>query len=108
MQKYSNLSTDTFKLISFCPLCGKHYNPANARILLSKNQNTHLVYVKCDFCLASIVALVVNGEMGVSSIGLVTDLYPEEVLKYMNFKEIKADDILEIHNRLKKKKFLEK
>ncbi len=93
---------DGFKLVAFCPLCNAKYNPSQAEVLEHK-EDAHLVFVQCSNCGSSIIALVVAGMMGVSSIGLVTDLMPADIEKFKHLAPINADDVLDIHHTLQEK-----
>lgn len=104
MQSQSRLPAESFKLISFCPLCNKHYNPTRAFVLETEGTN-HLVYVQCEHCSSSIVALVVAGTLGVSSLGLVTDLSPDDVLRFKDTPKLSADDVLELHKWIRSTNF---
>ncbi len=46
------------------------------------------------------MALVLTGGVGVSSVGLVTDLTGDEVLKFRRHDNIQTDDVLSFHQAL--------
>lgn len=87
------------RLISYCPICSTHYNPFNAQIL-EERDDAHLIHVECRKCGSSIIALVLTGGIGISSVGLVTDLTGEEVLKFRKSDVIASDDVLDAHEQL--------
>lgn len=93
---------DDLKVISNCPLCGARYNPMKADIL-EENEEAHLIHITCNKCRVSVLAMILHTSMGMSSVGLVTDLTPEDVLKFKNKKDISADDIINFHKKLLKK-----
>ncbi len=101
---FSNFSLDNLKFVSYCPLCNSAYNPLEAKIL-EERENAHLVHVRCRNCQSAIVALIVSGGLGVSSIGLVTDLSAEDVLRFKHEDPITIDDVLELHEELKERRF---
>jgi len=92
---------ENLKLVSYCPLCDTHYNLMEARVL-EESESASLIYIRCRNCQSSILALVLNNAMGISSVGLVTDLGPEEVLKYRISGEVNEDSILESYQLLQK------
>lgn len=92
----SQFQDDGLKLISFCPLCETHYNPREAQ-LIGERDNTHLLHITCKQCSNSIIALVLISPGGVSSVGLITDLSFEDVLKFQRAPEVLVDDVLDIH-----------
>ena len=88
-------------LISNCPICNVKYNPLQLRILEEK-KDSHLVYIKCSSCQAGVVAVIMSGGIGVTSIGLITDLSAEDVIRFKDVKEISLDEVLEMHELLEK------
>lgn len=90
---------DQLRLISSCPLCHTHYNPWQTRIL-EERDDAHLIYLQCRKCGSAVVAVVLTGWFGVSSIGVVTDLTSEDVLRFKQSAPISADDVLDVHELL--------
>lgn len=103
--KLFNLFNDNPTLITHCPVCNIRYNPMEARVL-EEGENTHLIYIKCRSCQSAIMALIVTNSMGISSIGLITDLSADDVLKFKAGKPIDCDDVIEVHQFLNKEKAL--
>jgi transcription elongation factor Elf1 len=101
----NQLPLDGLKIISFCPICNEHHKLIEAKILEEKDRN-HLIYLKCKKCNSSIVSLVTSDGMGINSIGLVTDLTAEDVLKFKNYPAISSDDVILIHQFLEEKQIL--
>lgn len=79
---------------SSCPLCGDEYSPEEARIV-SEKDGAFLVHTNCKKCGSSVVATLVANQMGVSSVGLVTDLTYDDILKFKEEDYITTDDLLE-------------
>lgn len=96
---FSSLLPDGLKLISYCPLCESRYNPMEAR-LLEQEEDSHLLHVQCKKCRSSILVLLMASQSGVSSVGMVTDLTPEDVLRLREGEPVSVDDVLEIHQAL--------
>ncbi len=86
-------------MISVCPLCNVKYNPLQLRILDEKI-DAHLVYITCRNCCAGVVALIMNRGMGVTSVGLITDLSADDVIKFKESKDLRSEDVLELHQLL--------
>src|SRR3989338_8246417 len=95
-------SLENLRLVAFCPLCNAQYQPNQASILEQK-YDANLIYVECDQCGASIIALVVMGLMGISSIGLVTDLTERDIRRFQYAPAMSSDDILDLHRELQHK-----
>ena len=97
---YNPSPLDNLKLISYCPLCNTHYNPSEAKILEQK-EGAHLIHVECGNCRSSIVAVVITGGIGISSVGLVTDLNSEDVMRFKNEDYLNEDDVLKAYQFLR-------
>lgn len=69
--------------------------------LLGQRGERHLVHVRCQKCGNSMLALVLMGKAGVSSVGLVTDLTYDDVLKFRSARRIGVDDVIAVHEALK-------
>lgn len=92
----SEFWNEGLKLISFCPVCETRYNPMGAHVL-GQEGDTQLVHVRCRKCQNSILALVLVNQSGASSVGLVTDLSYDDVLRFKNSRAISIDDVVEAH-----------
>lgn len=95
------LFPEGLKLISACPVCGASYKPGQVRLIEEKGE-AHLVHIQCQSCLGGVVALIVKGGIGISSVGLITDLTAEDVIRFKESDQITEDDCLAIHQILEK------
>lgn len=93
------------RIISQCPMCNTTYNPLSAEVL-SRKDNAQLMFKRCKKCSSSILTLVVAGVIGVSSMGLITDLTSDDVLKFQNGSKMNGDDAINIHEAVKDRKFI--
>ena len=100
-----NLFGDNPTLITHCPICNLRYDPLEAKIL-EEGKNAHLVYIHCRHCQSAILAVIVTNNLGVSSVGLITDLNGEDVLRFKKAKPISCDDVIEVHQFLSKEKVM--
>ena len=80
------------KLISKCPLCAEQYQPFQASIVEEKD-DAQLVHIQCRRCQSSIVALLVNGQLGLTSVGLITDLTSSDVETFKDAKPIAEEQV---------------
>lgn len=94
-----NASQENLKVLSHCPVCQKAYNPMTANIV-EEREGAHLVHITCNYCQSSIVAVVVSGGFGVSSVGFVTDLSSEDVARLKSSTRVSSDDILDLYKAL--------
>lgn len=90
---------DSMRVISACPVCHRTYTPLEARVL-DENDGAHLLYIKCRYCHSALLALVLANNLGISSIGMLTDLESQEVNKFRAQASLTADDVIAIHHEL--------
>ncbi|MBI4713718.1 hypothetical protein HY771_00815 [Candidatus Uhrbacteria bacterium] len=90
---------DGLRLVSFCPVCETRFNPMEAK-MLEEDGETRLLHVQCRKCRHSVLALVIVNKVGASSIGLLTDLLYEDVLKFRSNKHITVNDVIDVHTAL--------
>lgn len=96
----SNLNNTQIKdLESYCPFCHTSFSPEKAAVL-GEGQASWLLHVTCCNCSSSIVLLLLLGEAGVSSYGLVTDLLAQDIKRFHASPAIAADDLLELYDLL--------
>lgn len=94
-----SLSGDALRLISYCPLCESSYNPLRARVLEEKD-DAHLLHIQCAACGSSVVALLFTSGAGPTSIGLVTDLTSDDVLRFKDQSVVGVDEVISLHDFL--------
>ncbi|MBI2475484.1 hypothetical protein HYV69_03615 [Candidatus Uhrbacteria bacterium] len=87
------------RLISFCPVCETRYKPSETKTL-NEDDQTRLLHVQCSKCKHSVLALVLINKVGASSIGLLTDLVFDDVLKFRANRRVTVNDVIEIHTSL--------
>ena len=97
--QFSQRWNDSIRLVSYCPICETQYNPMEAK-LLGEDGETKLLHVQCRKCQHAILALVLLNQVGASSVGLLTDLSYEDVMKFRSNPSVSVDDILRIHTAL--------
>jgi hypothetical protein len=90
---------ESTKLVSYCPLCEASFNPQEAKVL-GESADSHLMHIRCGNCSNAILALVLVSSVGVSSVGMVTDLAHEEVNRFKDAPAVSTDDVLDAHRLL--------
>lgn len=90
---------DGLRLVSYCPVCETRYNQMEAK-LLGEEGDTRLIYVNCRKCRHSVLALVLVNHVGASSVGLLTDLTYEDVVKFQAAKKVSINDVIDAHHIL--------
>lgn len=89
-----------FKYIGSCPVCSNSFQARNASII-SKKDGISNVYAQCGTCKSSVSLYVIKSVMGyITTIGTLTDMAKEDMLRYHELKPITADDVLELHTIL--------
>lgn len=84
------------RIMSHCPLCESRYRSFEAMVL-DERGDAHLIYIQCRSCNGSVIALVCFDEGGVNSVGMVTELTKEEVMKYGEAEAVGADDVIDAY-----------
>ncbi len=98
---------EQLRIINQCPICDTKFNVRQSRILEDR-EDSHLVYLNCRKCFNSVVALIQFGLHGISSIGMVTDLTYEDVIRFKDGDKVNFDDVLVAHEALTKNEFINK
>ena len=65
--------------------------------MLGKQAEAHLLHIQCRKCQHSVLAFVVVNQMGASSVGLLTDLSYEDVLRFRANHPVSIDDVMAVH-----------
>jgi len=102
-QEKSNLK-NVEKLESYCPLCNASFYPEKASVIDESN-TSWLLHTTCSQCASSIVSLMLVGDIGISSFGLLTDLTKEEIEKFRLVETVNEDDLLDLYQLLDKDGF---
>jgi len=93
------------KLVSLCPLCYAAQPALQAQIIQESN-DAELVHVNCNTCQGSVIALIFSTGSLISSIGLVTDLSPQEVSNWQYQAPLNEDDVITLHRVLREPKLV--
>lgn len=91
--------------MSQCPLCKKQHSTEDARILSKKN-GAHLVHITCPHCANAVLAVIVVTQLGLSSVGMMTDLDTEDVVRLRQNKPVTEDELLTFHTVLNEQNIL--
>ena len=83
-------------LVSSCPHCEKPYESASVR-LLGHDGDAELVHATCIVCGNAFLTMALQGRVGAASLGIATDLSPEDVLRFRTRNPVSIDDVIETH-----------
>lgn len=82
--------------IIFCPLCNKEYRPTNMKVVENAG-DTILVHSNCPRCEGAILSLLYKDFLGITLVGLVTDLNYEDTMKVKGGQAVDEDDVLNVY-----------
>lgn len=86
-------------LMAQCPLCHTSY-PASEVRLVGEKGTTRLFHCTCTSCGHAMLAIILEAQGSVSSLGLMTDLEAKDALRFQDSSPISADDCIAAHRLL--------
>lgn len=92
-------SPQTPKIMAHCPLCQTAYEERSVR-LLGEHGLARMFHFTCRACRHAVLAVILESQNGVSSVGLVTDLEAQDALAMQDAPPITADDCIAAHETL--------
>ena len=87
------------KLLTHCPLCETVYEDQSIH-LLGESSGMRLFHLTCKSCSHAVLAVILENQNGVRSMGMMTDLEAQDALRFQDAPMITADDCLNIHDFL--------
>lgn len=87
------------KLLATCPHCTAAFDQLD-RVIIQESNHAELLHVRCRTCQSSLVTLLFSTGPLISSIGLMTDLSQEDVVKFQLAEEVSEDDVFTLHRWL--------
>lgn len=92
-------TTQGLRLVSYCPVCEIRSKSMHARTLAAQGE-TKLMHIQCHKCQNAFLALVLVNQVGASSVGLLTDLAYDDVLRFRSHPDVSVNDVITVHERL--------
>lgn len=93
-----NFDKKDLKFIGPCPICKSSFVPQNIKTLKNRGA-TSLLHVDCRECESSLLVTLIKSNTGIiTNVGVLTDLYKEDFLKFRNMPVITVDDVLYFDN----------
>ncbi|PIZ99931.1 MAG: hypothetical protein COX77_00060 [Candidatus Komeilibacteria bacterium CG_4_10_14_0_2_um_filter_37_10] len=89
----------SIRLVQNCPVCNRQYQENKVQIL-DEAGNSFLAYMTCSFCWSNIIVRVISLPQGLVGSAILTDLFPDEVIKFGQSSSLQLDDILNVHSKL--------
>lgn len=84
-----------------CPVCGTQRKRLSFEPVNNSKTRT-AIYVTCDECKTAIVFFVSQNEVGMMTVGMLTDLSRVEVEKFFRSKPISEDEVIDVYENLNK------
>jgi len=82
-----------------CPVCNKKYKPTKMSVIDEDEKRTTL-HLSCTDCGASSMVFVSMGQMGIVSLGVLTDLEQSEAQTMFLSDAVSSDQVIEAHQFL--------
>ena len=82
-----------------CPLCQRAYSANDISVLFTQ-EPVHLIHMTCGTCANAILSIVTMSDIGISSIGMMTDLTARDVVRVHSKPSFTSDDVLAWHEFL--------
>lgn len=92
-------TTQGLRLVSYCPVCEIRSKSMHARTLAAQGE-TKLMHIQCHKCQNAFLALVLVNQVGASSVGLLTDLAYDDVMRFRSHPDVSVNDVITVHERL--------
>ena len=84
------------QLLKDCPMCKTNFTQTDIQVLDTYN-NVHLLHVTCSTCTHAMLSLFAISQLGVSSVGMATDLSAADAERVLGSTPIHEDEILSFH-----------
>lgn len=95
----TNSTTRSIRLVSYCPVCDMRSKSMHARTLATMGE-TKLMHIQCHKCQNTFLAYVLVNQVGASSVGILTDLHYEDVMRFQSNKSVSVNDVIAAHEQL--------
>jgi hypothetical protein len=80
--------------LRLCPLCQHEYGREAVRILAVESDN-QLVHITCSQCRTAMLAIVMVSAVGLSSVGMITDLNAHDAEQAQQRTAFHSDEVLD-------------
>ena len=83
-----------------CPVCNKKYK-TNKMLVIDEDDKRTTLHMTCESCSAATIVFVSLGQLGVVSLGTLTDLEQSEARAVFRGEAVSVDNVIEAHQFLK-------
>lgn len=88
------------KLLKDCPVCQTNFQQSDIRVIATCS-SVHLLHVTCGSCTHAVLSLFTISQLGMSSVGMATDLSAADAERVLGSAPIHEDELLAFHAYLK-------
>ena len=88
------------QVIILCPICNKDYKPNNIK-RVAEAGDVLLAHSNCPRCHSNILSLLYKDILGITMVGMVSDLNYDDAVKIKNQPPLDEDDILAAYQQIK-------
>ena len=88
--------THPSNILAHCPLCQVAYQEKEVRLVGEKGA-TKLFHCTCRACGHAMLALILESQGSLSTVGVVTDLEVQDALRFRDSQAITDDDCIRAH-----------
>ena len=92
----ADFSLENLRALSGCPICGGNLSALEATVLQEREEQ-EVVHVVCRKCQVSVVNLLLQDGMGISTFGVVTDAAAGDLARVRESGPVTTDDVLDMH-----------
>lgn len=85
--------------VIYCPLCNKEYAPVNLQVVEQAGE-TILAHSHCPVCAGAVLSLLYKDFMGITLLGLVTDLDYDDTMRFKDAEAVDEDEVLTLYQTL--------
>jgi len=85
--------------VIYCPLCNKEYAPSNLQVVEQAGE-TILAHSHCPVCAGAVLSLLYKDFMGITLLGLVTDLSYDDTMRFKDTEAVDEEEVLNLYETL--------
>lgn len=88
-----------------CPVCDAAREKLSYMPLTADERRT-VIHLTCASCRSNLFAFATQNEMGILTVGILTDLSSQEARSFFGVSAVTGEDVLTFHKQLQEKKHL--
>lgn len=105
--KFPYFFEEGMRLVAHCPLCEAKLNPIRAEVV-DERDDLNVMHVQCSKCKGALLVILVQTNVGVNSVVMVSDLSYHDVCSFRRKGSLSADQVIDIHQCFRDKDVVKK